>query len=419
MRRLLSVLWLCCWPAVLFAAERFPPPEFDNGYLIPTSQYPLPRAAWFAWLDTGLLLLALSASAYFALRARSRRGVVGVMLASLAYFGFYRHGCICPIGAIQNVTLAVADHSYALPVMVAAFFLLPLLFALFVGRAFCAGACPLGAIQDLVLLKPVRVPAWLEHALGLLAYVYLGAAVLFTATGTLFLICKYDPFVAFFRLGGSGPMLLVGTVMLVIGVFVGRPYCRFLCPYGVLLRWLAPLARWRVSVTPTTCVQCRLCENVCPFGIIRYPTPDNAPRREGKSRLALLLVLLPVFLLAGGGLGYLGSGVLADYQPNVRLLRLLHESEGKKADDLPLEVQAFHQLMSSREQVEARAVETRRQFATGGLLLGLWIGLLVGLKLISLSIRRKRTDYEPDQAACFACARCYRYCPQEPRGCRR
>src|SRR5215510_15844713 len=31
---------------------------------------------------------------------------------------------------------------------------------------FCAGVCPHGALQDLLLIKPLKVPAWLQHALG-------------------------------------------------------------------------------------------------------------------------------------------------------------------------------------------------------------------------------------------------------------
>jgi len=35
------------------------------------------------------------------------------------------------------------------------------------------------------------------------------------------------------------------------------------------------------------------------------------------------------------------------------------------------------------------------------------------LKLIGLSLKRKREDYEIDKSACVCCARCIDYCPQE------
>ena len=40
------------------------------------------------------------------------------------------------------------------------------------------------------------------------------------------------------------------------------------------------------------------------------------------------------------------------------------------------------------------------------------LGLVLGVKLVSLSLRTLRTDFEPDRGACFACARCFRSCPQ-------
>ena len=59
------------------------------------------------------------------------------------------------------------------------------------------------------------------------------------------------------------------------------------------------------------------------------------------------------------------------------------------------------------------AATVRRQFIRGGWLLGGWIGLVLGAKLISLSVRRHRTDFEPDRGACLSCARCFEYCPNE------
>ncbi|MHC4483100.1 MAG: 4Fe-4S binding protein, partial [Planctomycetota bacterium] len=60
---------------------------------------------------------------------------------------------------------------------------------------------------------------------------------------------------------------------------------------------------------------------------------------------------------------------------------------------------------------EASAIIDR--FAFGGWFFGGFVGLVVGLKLIGLSVRRQRTDYEADRASCIACGRCFEYCPRE------
>lgn len=409
----LSLLWTS-W-VVLKAEERFPPPQFTTKYQIPPTVTPPPRADWLAWLDVAVLLFALSLATWLVHRRRWRNGIFVWMLGSIAYFGFYRKGCVCPVGAIQNVALALGDPHSALPLSVALFFLLPLLFALFCGRVFCAAVCPLGAAQDALLMKPLRVPAWLEHALGLVPYIYLAGAVLFALSGSAFLICQYDPIVPFYRLSGSTLILSLGAATLLLSMFVGRPYCRFLCPYGVLLRWCALWARWTVRITPDRCLQCRLCEEACPFGAIRYPTPEPTPasRTEGRTRLALLLVALPVLVFVGGWLGARASGTLARMNATVRLADRLWLEEQGRVEGMTEESAAFRQQAQPSEELYRRAAQIRFWFRGGARTFGAWIGLVFGLKLILLSIRRRRTDYEADPAACLACGRCYLYCPQE------
>ena len=255
----------------VLAQFRFPPPQFESGHTLPTTTAPLTDPALQQWLDVSVLAIALGLAAYFTLKRRSRPGLFVLAAFSLIYFGFWREGCVCPIGAIQNVTLALSDPSYGLPLVVLAFFLLPLLATLIAGRGFCAAVCPLGAIQELVTWRPVRVPRWAEHALGLLPWVYLSLAVLYAATGSRFIICEFDPFVGLFRLSGTIGMLLFGGALLVLGLFVGRPYCRYLCPLGAMLRVLSSLARFRVTVFPNYCTQCRLCEDACPYDAINLP----------------------------------------------------------------------------------------------------------------------------------------------------
>ena len=249
------------------------PPDEDigEGYVTPEVQRPLPRAAWWAITDVVLLAGGLGLATWIVLGRRSRNWLVVLTIGCLAYFGFYREGCVCPIGAIQNVAVALTDPAYAIPPLVIVFFFLPLAMALVAGRVFCGGVCPLGGIQDLVLLRPVQVPRRLDKALGAIKYVYLVVAIWFAvqpAAERDFIICRFDPFVGFFRLAGDGGILLFGAGLLVLGLFVGRAYCRYLCPYGALLAIFARFSWKGVSITPDRELDCGLCVESCPLGAI-------------------------------------------------------------------------------------------------------------------------------------------------------
>ncbi|MEI6915065.1 MAG: 4Fe-4S binding protein, partial [Armatimonadota bacterium] len=206
-----------------------------------------------------------------------------------------------------------------------------------------------------------------------------------------------------------------GAVMLILGVFVGRPYCRFLCPYGALLRLVSPLAKWRVTVTPDKCIQCRLCEDSCPFGEIKFPTPqENAANRyEGKGRLAALLALLPVMIAIGTGLGYLGSLQMSRLSPAVQLAERVWMEEHGKVKGTTLQSQSFTKLGQPNAMAYRSALDIQKKFRIGSTVFGGWVGLVIGLKLIFLSIKRRRVDYEADTAGCVGCGRCYWSCPVE------
>ena len=403
--------------AVASAQHRVRPPEFEGQYELPTPTQPQPEGNVDEYAALAALAVALVLATYLSLKYRRRRAILLLSAAALIYFGFVREGCVCAVGSVQNVALAVFEGGYAVPVVVLGFFLLPLIVALLFGRAFCAAVCPLGAVQDLVALHPVRVPNWLAAALGLPAYAYLALAVLLAGTGSAFVICRYDPFVAMFRLSGETDMLILGACALVIGVFVARPYCRFFCPYGVLLGWASKLSWKRVMITPDECIQCRLCEDSCPFGAIHHATspPGNRPRREGKKALAALLLACPALIAAGGYLASPAAPSLAQAHPTVALAeRVAMEQAGRVSDRTDAST-AFRSSGRTFADLRAEAEAIGGRVEIGAWLAGGFLGLVVAWKLIALTVRRRHTDYEADRVACLACGRCFETCPIERR----
>ena len=401
-----------------FAAQRFPPPDFENGYTLPAAATPAARHPWLQYLDAAVFLAALGLAVWLIYKKRSRRGIFWLSLFSLAYFGFYRKGCICPIGSPQNVVYGLFNPDYTVPVTVLIFCIAPIVVALFAGRAFCAGVCPQGAIQDLVLIKPLTVPPWLEQSLSVVPYIFLGAGLIYAGTGTGFVICRYDPFVPFFRLSGSLFILTIGAAFLLVGMFVGRSYCRFLCPYGGLLRLASLASKWRVRVTPDVCTQCRLCEQSCPFGAMREPVPaEPHPKSLGadRQRLGWLLALLPILVLLGAWGGGKFSPAAAQLHPTVALAERYTRQQTHPVEYglMTPEALSLQRAADDPAAILAAAADLRKRFDLACALFGGWIGLVIGVKLISLSLRRGRTDFEPDRGACFACARCFTACPEE------
>jgi ferredoxin len=185
-----------------------------------------------------------------------------------------------------------------------------------------------------------------------------------------------------------------------------------------LLKLGATVAKWRVRVTPDYCTQCRLCEASCPFGAMREPqaSPPGAQTLvKDRRRLAWMLALLPVLLAGGSWLGHQFSAPASRMHPTVSLADQLVRAEGTapsvgalSPDDLALE-----RARQAPKEILTEAAGIRHKFDIGGWIFGAWVGLVIGAKLISLSVRRKRTDYEPDRGDCFACARCFEYCPNE------
>ncbi len=453
MRKTIFLLLLTFFlPAVsLFAAgtvERFPPPQFTVPYEKPVETFPqaLAKQDVFA---LGVFAACMVVATILVFVVRKRWVIMLFAACMLMLWGFVRSGCVCAPGAVQNVTLAVMDPRYMLTYFLIGIFALPLLFAFFFGRTFCSGVCPLGAVQELTAIFPKKVPHWLEHTLGVFPYIYLGFTVLFVSTGAMFLICAHDPYVVLFRHDGNAGMVWFLVGMLILGVFVARPYCRYMCPYGALLRLASCVSQWNIRTTAKNCENCHLCANACPYNAILPPTVAPSPREHvrGRYRLGMLLVITPFIVMLGyacGGMLGLGvsgvhplirrdamiavqekidvehekaaqeaelkseSGAKSEAGPAVTLTTSPHRTNSPAWTQRAVEFQGI-----PAEKIHEDALRVRTKFYYGGKWLGAWIALVFCGKLIQTGTRRRRAEYEIDPVRCFCCGRCFAYCPND------
>jgi formate hydrogenlyase subunit 6/NADH:ubiquinone oxidoreductase subunit I len=404
-------LFLC---AILANAQnRFPKPDFESGYQYPVFRYPVPDETVWTVVDLVLLALLMGVVAWAVIRKKKRAPVWLTSVFSVAYFGFFRTGCVCSIGAIQNVSLALVDSSYAMPLAVALFFILPILFTLLFGRVFCAGVCPLGALQELANVKSYRLSKALTPALGLIPWIYLIFAIWFAVTRTGFIICRFDPFIGIFRLGGDIGMIVFGVLLLVASVFTGRPFCRFLCPYGAMLSLFSRVSVWKIQLTPS-CINCELCHHACPVDAIRPPYGNKVKesRIRGVKRILAYLAFLPVMAATGAFLLSTTGDSFSRAHKDIRLYDMAARNEEKPQNILPLELEVFYGQGGTFEELSRRSENLRKDFKRYAAIAGALMGAVIGLTLISLSLKRTRKTYEIDDAACINCGKCFDYCPQ-------
>ena len=201
--------------------------------------------------------------------------------------------------------------------------------------------------------------------------------------------------------------------MLFLSIFIGRPYCRFLCPYSVLLNFISRFSKQHTTITPGKCIQCKLCEDSCAFDAILKPNPGEYKEEKEVSvkRIFLHLVLLPVLIITFGFIGYLLHGNFSKLNKTVSLAEEIYFTPNQELTLLSIDVETFQASGKETKELYLEAKSIIKKFKVGSMLFGGFIGLILGIKLINLSINPSRKDYIPDKANCVSCGRCYKYCP--------
>ena len=104
---------------------------------------------------------------------------------------------------------------------------------------YCANICPFGSAQELagkLSRRKLRITPRVLKALTVLRNLLWGVLMALLLTGTCTAWVDYELFTAFLYSSASVWVMVLAALFLVLSVWVPRPYCRFVCPTGALIK---------------------------------------------------------------------------------------------------------------------------------------------------------------------------------------
>lgn len=104
---------------------------------------------------------------------------------------------------------------------------------------YCANICPFGSAQELagkLSRRKLRITPRVLKLLSVLRNLLWGVLMALLLTGTCTAWIDYELFTAFLYSSASVWVMVLAALFLVLSVWVPRPYCRFVCPTGALIK---------------------------------------------------------------------------------------------------------------------------------------------------------------------------------------
>lgn len=209
----------------------------------------------------------------------------GFLLFTLVFIGLYAQGQLSVVNIFTLLLALWTDFDIRVFLMDPVLFILWsfTFISLFIwGRGvFCGWLCPFGALQEMLgwVAKRLRIRQWKitdrdHQRLQWVKYLIL-IGLLLTAFYSLTLaerLAEVEPFKTSITLFfvRSWPFVLYALIVLGLGLFVHKFYCRYVCPLGAGLAMLGKFHLFSWLKRIDACGQpCQHCKNHCEIGAIK------------------------------------------------------------------------------------------------------------------------------------------------------
>ncbi|MBN2547179.1 MAG: 4Fe-4S binding protein [Spirochaetes bacterium] len=186
------------------------------------------------------------------------------LLSSLIFLGFYIGGCNCSVGAVMKFFYyLIYEHDKLL--ITSLLILIPVVSTIFFGRIFCGYVCPIGALQEFAAIrdKLIKIDPKTEKVLKILRIFLIVFLIIISIIKHDLIYSKIFPFKTIFNLNGNLIQIIIAVLILIISMFVYRPFCRFLCPLAIVLETAGRFSIVKIKKDKLSCGTCNLCQKKC------------------------------------------------------------------------------------------------------------------------------------------------------------
>ncbi len=162
---------------------------------------------------------------------------------------------------------------YPDPLIKIAAFIFFIFLAIIGNKLICGWACPFGAIEELVYtipvsksIKKIKIPFWISNSIRAFIFLFM-LLILFGIAGDKkgSVIYHYvNPFNIFNLDFKPISVLITIIVVLPLSLIIYRPFCQFICPFGLLSWTLEKFSINKVKINHELCTKCGACINACP-----------------------------------------------------------------------------------------------------------------------------------------------------------
>jgi formate hydrogenlyase subunit 6/NADH:ubiquinone oxidoreductase subunit I len=223
----------------------------------------LKYSLWAVWISFALLFILA--------RKKIKKFRVPVLVLAALTFGLLLGATPNPMESVVKLFKLLNKMEGEPKVLIISFILFSL-FSVLGSKLICAWGCQLGSLQESLFNIPIYKKKYkyqIPFVISLPIRIIIFILFLFLLFGIVlgiknFVVYHHINYFKIYNLDFALFALYSLPVLVLVSVFIFRPFCQFICPFGLYSWLLENIALNRIKIIQERCIECKSCVKNCP-----------------------------------------------------------------------------------------------------------------------------------------------------------